>query len=44
MRSSVQIQIQLKSTNVCVKSSAAAQKMAEMKSPIVDYREPSGGS
>lgn len=40
----IPIQIQLKSTRVCVKRPAAAQKMAEMKTPILDYREPSSGS
>lgn len=44
IRPSTPIQIQLKSTSICVKRPAAAQKMAEMKNPILDYREPSSGS
>lgn len=43
-RPSISIQIQLKSISVCVKRPAAEQKMAEVKNPILDYREPSSGS
>lgn len=44
IRPSIPIQIQLKSNRVCMKRPAAAQKMAEMKNPILDYTAPSCGS